>query len=241
MAKILTIDIGNSAVKTFLYDGESRLCSVVTRSLSAGPVLSLLGLWQVDGIAVCSVRDDDGSIIDALASVGCPVILLDRDTPLPITVDYDRSSIGADRLAAACGVAARDAASLIVDAGTAVTSDLVTGMHFAGGNISPGISLRFRALSAFTSRLPLVSPAGELPMFGHDTATAIRAGVMRSVAAEILAEFNEARSLYNDLSLVLTGGDAALLANLLRDYGLRPVIDSDAVGRGLVRIFNYNV
>jgi len=241
VANILTIDIGNSAVKAVLYSGESRLCSVVTKSLAAGPVFSLLGMFRVEGIAVCSVRDDDGVIFDALAGAGCPVVKLGQDTPLPITVDYDRSTVGADRLAAACGVAAEGSASLIVDAGTAVTADLVSGLRFAGGNISPGLSLRFRALSHFTSKLPLVSSDGELPMFGHDTDTAIRAGVMRGLAAEILADFNGARALYNDLSLILTGGDAALLAKLLTEYGLNPVIDYDAVGRGLVRIFNYNV
>lgn len=64
---------------------------------------------------------------------------------------------------------------------------------------------------------------------------------MRGLAAEILAEYNEAKLNYNDLSLILTGGDAAILSPLLSEYGLNPVADSNAVGRGLVRIFNYNV
>lgn len=240
MSSILTIDIGNTAVKTALFRDERLERCVVSHGDACAPLESMLLFCSVDGAAICSVRNDDNGVAAYLRTCEMPVLELGPDTPLPICVDYDRSSLGVDRVAAACG-AAGDRATLVVDSGTAVTTDLVAGGRFVGGNISPGLGLRFRSLHKFTSRLPLIEPEGELPRFGHDTDTAIRAGVMRGLTAEILSCYNSAHAVYDDLSLVLTGGDAAILLPLLREYGLDPVADPEAVGRGLVRIFNYNV
>ena len=137
-------------------------------------------------------------------------------------------------------MAGEEEAVLVVDAGTAVTCDLVADRRFLGGNISPGLKLRFHSLHEFTSRLPLVSPDGELPVFGHDTQTAIRAGVMNGLVWELAGAFETARSEYKNIKMVITGGDAAILAPLLAEHGIEAVADSETVGRGLVRIFNYN-
>lgn len=241
MSTILTIDIGNTAVKAALHEGERQLRYAVAGSLSAEPVEAMLASSPVDGVAICSVRDDDDAVRRPLAGLRVPVVSVTPEIPLPIEMDYNRHAIGPDRVAAACGVAAEGKATLVVDAGTAVTADLVHGTQFVGGNISPGLRLRFRSLHSFTSRLPLVGPDGRLPQFGFDTESAIRSGVMRGLAAEILAEFNAAKSIFKDLSLILTGGDAAIMLPLLAGHGLYPEVDSDVVGRGLVRIFNYNV
>jgi type III pantothenate kinase len=138
------------------------------------------------------------------------------------------------------GVASPGEAVLVADAGTAVTVDLVADGHFRGGNISPGLKLRFRSLNAFTSRLPLVGAEGELPVWGHDTTTAIRAGVVRGLVAELRAAFEAAAAGHDALRMTLTGGDAEILAPLLSQAGVPVSVDSQAVGRGLVRIFEYN-
>jgi len=176
-----------------------------------------------------------------LENAGVPVLRLTPDTPVPVGVEYgSRATLGADRLAAAVGVAG-DTPVLVVDAGTAVTIDLVAGNTFLGGNISPGLRLRFRSLNAFTSRLPLVGPEGELPEFGSDTVTAIRSGVMRGLAGELVAAYMTAQSRFGNIKMVLTGGDAAILQPMLAERGIDVESDPEAVGRGLVRIFNYNI
>ena len=50
-----------------------------------------------------------------------------------------------------------------------------------GGNISPGIYTRFKALSACCDKLPLIEKGGDLPEFGYSTETAIRAGVIKGM------------------------------------------------------------
>lgn len=208
-------------------------------------VETMFDFYSVEGICLCCVGKDSGDVRAKVRECGLPLVELDHATPLPIEVEYDRATLGVDRVAAAAGVAGEGVASLVVDAGTAVTLDVIGGMRYLGGNISPGLKLRFRSLNEFTSRLPLVSPAGDLPLFGHDTDTAIRSGVVRGLIAEISDAWSmavaEAGNAYDNVNLILTGGDAPLLAPLLRRSGLNPVCDPEAVGRGLVRIFNHNI
>lgn len=241
-ATILTVDVGNTAVKASIYEGERLVHSVAGSALDSEAVESLLDYHSPIGAAYCCVGRDDRGVGEMLRrEIEGPVLELGADTRLPIEVNYQsRATLGADRLAAAAGVASPGADTLIVDAGTAVTIDLVHGMRFMGGNISPGLRLRFRSLNVYTSRLPLVDPEGDLPRFGHDTVTAIRAGVLRGLAGEISYAWHSARRTYPDLKVVICGGDAGILCPLLEDNGLTPLHDPQAVGRGLVRIFRHN-
>lgn len=237
---ILTIDIGNTAVKTGLYRDGVLVQSVAGVGLGVEAVETMLTFNTVDGICYCCVGSDSNGIITFLRNGKLPYLELTAETPLPIVVDYDRSTLGVDRIAAAVGVSDSEVPALIVDAGTAVTADLVAEGHFMGGNISPGLKLRFRSLNAFTSRLPLVTPDGPCPDFGHDTRTAIRSGVVNGLVSEIVATYEDARKWFENVRLIVTGGDSAFVSELLRHRGLNPETDCGAVGRGLVRIFNYN-
>ena len=226
---ILTIDIGNTALKAAVYEGERLVQSVVSGVVSPEVPEALMTCNTFDGIAYCCVGDDSAGVGESLRGYGLPFLKLDAGTPLPIEVDYDsRGSLGVDRVAAAVGVASPGEAVLVADG------------HLRGGNISPGLKLRFRSLNAFTSRLPLVGAEGELPVWGHDTTTAIRAGVVRGLVAELRAAFEAAAAGHDALRMTLTGGDAEILAPLLSQAGVPVSVDSQAVGRGLVRIFEYN-
>lgn len=238
---ILTVDIGNSAVKCTRFEG-GRECGVnVLRDSDAGALRDMIESSGCEGVSFCSVRLESATADMLRVLEGMRVVELDADTPVPVEVDYDsRASLGADRLAAAVGVAEPGRNVIVVDAGTAVTCDLVAGCRFAGGNISPGLRLRFKALGEYASRLPEVERDGELPLFGHDTRTAIRAGVVRGLCAEIAGSFADASRSLEDIKMVITGGDADFLYPLLRDRipGLR--VDHSVVARGLLKIFNYN-
>lgn len=237
---ILTVDIGNSSVKACVFSGEEMVQGVAGK-LNAEAVESLLNWHTVDGVVISQVGEDTGNIVKGLpAEVSCPVLLLDADTPLPIRVDYgSRATLGADRVAAACGVAAEGEDILLVDAGSAITIDFLEGLSFKGGNISAGVGMRLAALHDFTAALPLVSTDGPVPLFGTDTRTALRSGAIRGAAWEIAGVFESLSKSRPSLRLVVTGGDGPLLIPFLKECGLAPVSDPSALGRGLVRIFNH--
>lgn len=239
--RIVTIDIGNTAAKVSLYEGEQSVESLSVCGDVAETVDVMLRRQQVDGVICSCVGDASLALLNRLSEEKIPIVWMSPSTNLPIEIGYDcRATLGSDRVAAAVGVADVADSVLVVDIGTAVTLDVVDKGRFIGGNISPGISLRFEALHTHTSLLPLVSAEGETPLLGHNTETAIRAGVVRGVAYEIAGAYKAASLIYKDLKLVLTGGSAPLVEPLLRECGIELTIDSIAVERGMVRIFNYN-
>ncbi|MGN0236833.1 MAG: type III pantothenate kinase [Lepagella sp.] len=241
---ILTVDIGNTCSKVSLFSDETpQQWGVIGHDVSSDISLlsEMLARPEVEGVAMCQVGDDPCAIAEMLRRSGLPLLELTPFTPSPMTIDYaSTGTLGVDRIAAAVGVMDDDSPRLVVDAGTAVTSDLVAGCHFIGGNISPGLTLRFRSLHNFTSRLPLVDAEGETRDFGVDTASAIRSGVVGGLVAEIAASYHAALSRYDNIQMILTGGDAMFLSAQLERHSIPHRIDTDTVGRGLVRIFNYN-
>ena len=137
-------------------------------------------------------------------------------------------TVGIDRLLGAfAAVRLTGSGSVIsIDAGSAVTVDLVREGRFAGGAILPGIRLQFSVLSQATDRLPPVSgsdegddadPAERLEVPGKDTISAIRSGVLLGIAGAIdrlISHYTETSD--RPLPVVFTGGDAAILQPLLR-------------------------
>jgi len=135
--------------------------------------------------------------------------------------------LGADRWACALGAHAlfpqRDL--LIVSAGTALVVDALTAEgEFMGGTISPGYRLMKQALATQTARLPLTQ--GVCVAFPDNTADAIESGCINALCGAIVAMYRHLPGC----DVVLTGGDAALLAACLN----RPtcVVDNLAI-RGL--------
>ena len=91
------------------------------------------------------------------------VHILSYNSHLPFKIEYDTpETLGPDRIAAAAGAYKfyHGKEVLIIDAGTAITFDFLVGRFYKGGNISPGLTMRFKALNKFTDKLPLVIAYG---------------------------------------------------------------------------------
>jgi type III pantothenate kinase len=128
------------------------------------------------------------------------------------------SKTGPDRLAAAAGVvAAGSREAIVVDAGTAITVDVLSKKGFLGGAIFPGTGLLYRALRDGTAALPLASGrkgAVELP--GRNTRDAIVAGVEGGAAGAVKELVALSRRFVSKSARVwVTGGGGAGLAKSL--------------------------
>lgn len=231
--------------------------------MAAGKVLDALSMTDVKpediealiegrdiaGIIYCSVGRMDARLVETLRHMtSAPVEVLTHTTPLPFDVDYRTpKTLGLDRIADAAGartLLAEGEGALIVDAGTCITLDVLDSHHtFRGGNISPGIDMRFRAMHAYTDRLPEVTADGDTPSFGYDTETALRSGVLKGIAYEIFATMGCATRLYNVSTLILTGGNATLLSPPVRDHcnnDIRLLTEPNLPDIGLELIFRHN-
>lgn len=79
--------------------------------------------------------------------------------------------------------------------------------EFIGGNISPGINLRARALHKFTDKLPLVQFNKEPELLAKTTESAIISGILNGVFFEIEGYISVLEKKYKNLKVILTGGD----------------------------------
>jgi type III pantothenate kinase len=133
------------------------------------------------------------------------------------------SSIGADRLANLLGVSLSHSGKdcLIIDCGTCVTGELLSGNQFLGGFIHPGRHMQRRALNVFTGGLPEIPLADTLPeLEGISTAGAILTGVDCFSFLGLKAYVGELQLKYPELKIVLTGGDAAFYEAAFDEYKL---------------------
>ena len=242
MALYLTIDQGNSTTKIGLWDESGNLVESSTHiRFVARDVAKLFPGREIDSAIYCTVSNRPPTMMRALERRARNVMEFSVATPLPITVDYKTpETLGLDRLAAAMGAFCLPGCSgheiLVVDVGTAITYDRVTAdAHYTGGNIAPGIYMRLKALNHYTARLPLVDPRNSVvPLWGSDTRSALLAGTVRGVVAE-LEHYRQC--LGADTKVVMTGGYADVVDHLL---SFRPIVDQNLVSRGLFDIIKYN-
>ena len=236
----LIFDIGNSGTKMAIFDGHEKVTSFRTREFSCEKLASKLSKYPADKAIICSVRHMPEFIWDLL-TINIPYVHnLSNESKLPFKIEYETpESLGPDRIAAAAGAYALFPGKkiLIIDAGSAITIDLLAGKSFKGGNISPGINMRFRALHRFTGKLPLVHPAENYSSPGRNTIEAITAGVLNGVIYEINEYIRTFEKKYSGLEVIIAGGDGGYIKSRI-NHKVTHV--PDIVIDGLNYILEYN-
>lgn len=241
---LIIVDIGNSRLKLGLFDAPaSNKHLPIPRTTLTLPASdwddSLLRKW-LDPVPadatwwLASVNRPAAKrmmewlhrlrIEQSLPAMAAPLprLLSHADVPIVAAVEHP-DQVGIDRLAgAAAANRLRDPAhpAIIVDAGSAITVDLVTSDGaFRGGAILPGIGMSARALDQFTDLLPR-SPMEELdeppPPLGASTIDAIRSGLYWGAVGamhELIARLSEPLNARPDI--FLTGGAAPSVATVL--------------------------
>lgn len=147
------------------------------------------------------------------------------------------AGMGADRVAADIGARSicPDKTLLVIDAGTCLTFDVIgNDGTILGGAISPGISLRLRAMHEHTAALPLLDIQGEHPVLGYDTPSAMRSGAINGMKWEIEGYIRYILNDFPDLHVFFTGGTSTEFSK-----DLQHIISCDAllVQKGLLAAF----
>jgi type III pantothenate kinase len=220
VGKKLIIDFGNSLQKLAIYEDKALLDKQVFEEITPYRLQAWLALrGPFDGIILSSVADHDPEFEKLLAG-SAPLVILNENTPLPIKNLYQSpGTLGKDRIAAAVGAFGLYPGKnvLSIDAGTCITYDFLTkNGEYLGGGISPGIRMRFRAMNAFTGKLPLVELREFHDLVGKNTEESILSGVIRGVTEEIKGLVSLYRQQYGEVAAVITGGDHEFLHNNLK-------------------------
>ena len=242
----LIIDIGNSRVKAVLIDGRTTCGEHIAEGVDARWIADIASRYPAARQAiVCSTRDDAATLVAQLAAHFDYITLFSpATTPIPLGNDYlTPETLGADRLAAAVGVAALypDCDIMVIDFGTAITIDYVIDGRFKGGNISPGVTTRFRALADYTARLPLCSASDDVAEYGRTTREAIEQGVMQGITHEIEGYISSFSKKKRKKCIIFTGGDAKYFVKRIKNaifadcepviYGLNTILEYNAAKR----------
>jgi len=213
----LIIDIGNTAVKAALMEEGAIVSKERMISADRDEIAKFIGTSVLSGAIVSSVANDPSLLLAFLSGKSARVHLLTIRSRFPFVIDYATpETLGVDRLAAAAGASFHYPHSnlLIIDAGSALTIDLIAGGTYRGGNISPGLSMRFRALHEFTGRLPLVTKKEGLFFPGRTTEDAIAGGVVTGIVYEINEYIRTFEKKQGKLVTVITGGDGGYISSL---------------------------
>ena len=239
----LVLDIGNSRTKVAIFSKGEMLSYFVFNDLSLNGLIELMEEFPGTERAILSaVASVHSPLLDYLKNSFQTFLELKPQTPIPIINGYRTpETLGLDRLAAAVGAHTLfpNKDLLVIDAGTAVTFDLIerNGV-FLGGNISPGLRSRFRSLHEFTQYLPLVEEADHWPLIGQTTEEAIRAGVLNGMVLEMDGMIDLLKKKYPEMQPVLTGGDAGFFERRLKNHIFAKF---EITLIGLNRILEYNV
>ncbi len=236
----LIVDIGNTSVKVAIYESGSIISLFRIRELTCEEIESRLKGYKIDKVIISSVKDFPPFLSELIFSDIPFVHVLSHKSKLPFTIGYETpETLGADRIAAVAGAFVKfpESEILVIDAGTAITFDYISSGLYLGGNISPGISMRFRALNNFTDKLPLVSQNDDYSNPGRKTTDAIAAGVITGVTYEINEYIRTFEKKHSDFKVILTGGDSSFLMNKINHQF---IYMPDIVTDGLNNILDYN-
>lgn len=221
---LLAVDIGNTQTHLGAFQNGSllehwrltterdatadELASIYTNLLA----LRKLSFTDIDDVIISStvpkIVPEYVEMTERYLGEQCVVVGPGLKTGMPIRVENPRE-LGADRLVNA--VAAYDRLGgpcVVVDFGTAITFDAISGQgEYLGGIIAPGVEISLNALTERAAKLPQVELTEPERLIGRTTLEAIQAGVIYGFAAQIDGICERLRDeLGDELQVIATGG-----------------------------------
>lgn len=229
---ILTLDIGNTNIKTALFDGTEmvkywRLSTSITNT-SDEYGITIMDLFRhagmdpkaVEGIVISSVVPTINFTIDHMCQnyFGITPTFIAPGVKTGINIRYENPrELGSDRIANAVGAYDEyggEKPVIYIDFGTATTFGVVDEHGaFLGGAIFPGIKLASEALVSGTAKLPRFELTKPEHVIGRTTLSNLQSGMFYGYVGMVT---NVVRQMKKELGreavVVATGGMAVLIA-----------------------------
>ena len=253
---ILTLDIGNTNIKTALFEGMEmkeywRLSTNRNRTSDeyGMAMMNLLKHYdidvaQVEGIMMSSVVPQINFTIEHMCRnyFGMEPMKIEPGVKTGINIKYENPrELGSDRIANA--VAAYElygGPCITIDFGTATSFGAISARgEFLGGAICPGLKLAADALTERTAKLPrfeLVKPDN---VIGRNTVANMQAGIVYGYIGQIkyLVDRMKREMGVEGIKVIATGGLAVLVAG---ESSAIDVMDGLLTLKGLRLIYEKN-
>ncbi|OOC51149.1 type III pantothenate kinase [Thioalkalivibrio versutus] len=233
MADIALVDIGSTRVKWQVRNAEGEVLGSGANRDPAGCVRGLASMAREAPLTAVWLsrvgpgeREEAFSAELASAGIDAPVhaVTVPANGPHGLRIDYAAGQLGVDRYCALVAARARcDAPMILVDAGTAVTVDVLEadGRH-AGGYLLPGRQLGWEALQTRLTDRIAPREATQWPddletAPGLNSTEALERGWSLGLAGALDGLIARSRTAERaGAACWLTGGDAYWLAPVLR-------------------------
>ncbi len=238
----LVIDVGNTLVKFGVFEAGSFVFKLASQKSDFSDSLSEIATAypSIENTLVSSVGNLSAPQTDFLKKK-YSYYNLDHNTKLPFNNKYATpNTLGVDRIAliSAASKQYQKKNVLVIDAGTAITYDFISASNdYLGGAISPGIAMRYKALHNYTAKLPLLEMKSPELLIGNTTESSLHSGVFNGVLHEIDGFIETYKNKFDDLTVILTGGDGNFLSKQLKNSIFA---NSNFLLEGLNFILEYN-
>ena len=238
----LIIDVGNTRIKMAVFQGDAVLVKeVVSKKIFLKKIKYFIENYDCTHAIISSVGFLEEKTITELKKM-ITLVVLSHDLKFPFTNLYATPhTLGVDRLAliTAAFYDFPNKNVLVIDAGTCITYDFVSSKNeYLGGSISLGLEMRFKALHTFTAGLPLIRPSSKAELVGDSTKTSMQTGVENGLIHEISGVIKEYNANFQELTVVLTGGDLNFLSKRLKNSIFA---NPNFLIRGLNLILTHNI
>ena len=242
----LAVDIGNSAIKFGIFDGDTLLSRSIIpakRDYTNDEILAAVdsGLdLPVENALVCSVVPELDETVSILIAEKCGVNVefVRNDMDLGLSINYQPlSSAGSDRLVNAFAAAEKHGVPCIVCSfGTATTVDVVNSKReLIGGLIAPGMATMAKALHLNTAKLPEVTLEKPPSLIADNTADSIRSGVFYGQISLVEGIVNRIfEQLGERPTVIATGGFAETVED---ETSVIDIVDENLLLEGLNLLF----
>ncbi len=222
----LLIDIGNTFVKTAVFNDKNQMVSHERVPIGETNIHieKLTATYQPKNALISATGKIMSGLENLLKKNKIQFLYLNHTLNFPFIIDYKNpKNLGSDRIALAAGtvIKATGKNRLVIDAGTCITYDFIDQSNiFRGGIISPGIDMRLKSMHEYTANLPLIenlSITEEIPLTGQDTISCMKSGALWGAVNEIEGIIVKYKLKYKDLTVFLTGGDQIILERYLKN------------------------
>jgi type III pantothenate kinase len=219
----LVVDVGNTQIKYAVFEGDELLEKKSSNSENAQA--TLLDIFKAYPNLSQGIISSTAQLPEALKKTlisNLHIVEFSHQSLLNFTNNYKTpETLGLDRIALVAAAAESYPAQnvLVIDAGTCITYDFIDKSSvYQGGAISPGLQMRYKAMHTFTGKLPLVTETIQNSNYiGKSTKEAMQIGVCKSISYEIDGYIQDYLADYEDLTVVLTGGDYNLLSASIKN------------------------
>ena len=239
----LIIDIGNSNIKLGVFQNNKLLEKIRYNVKNKNELVSFFSNFpNINHIFFCGKSYKlNTQINNIIKDKNVSITHWKNIEDYMINVEYDKlNDLGFDRIGVSVGAKflyPNYNNHLIIDIGSCITYDIVLNNNYKGGQISPGINLRLKSLSSFTTSLPDLQFSKPKKILGNSTIESIRSGVFFGVFDEIKSRIEFHKKLTPKLNVILTGGDALHFKKTIKNV----IFDDNLLMKGLNLLLDYNV